>query len=78
MGGGTTSSLPLARPLPPPKWSFYHGSQWVVLSRKAMEYLATDGRARALARHVRLTHIPIFPICGDPHFSHMSEIEFFF
>ena len=50
-------SLPIHRPRPPDGWGFYHGSQWVVLSRTAAEWLVRDPLSAQLARHMQLTNM---------------------
>ena len=49
--------LGVDRPPPPTGWSFFHGSQWVVLAREAAEWLVTSPRVADLARHTRLTYM---------------------
>ena len=51
------ATLPIERPPPPADTPFYHGSQWVMLARPAVEFLARDPRAAALARHAALTYM---------------------
>ena len=51
------ASVPIPRPPVPSDWSFYHGSQWMVLAREAASWLVRDARAAAFARHVRLTYM---------------------
>ena len=51
------ASVPIPRPPAPSGWSFFHGSQWVVLAREAASWLVRDARAAAFARHVRLTYM---------------------
>lgn len=49
--------LNVQRPAPPSGWSFFHGSQWMVLARNAASWLVTDRQAANLARHTRLTYM---------------------
>ena len=56
------AALPIGRQPPPEApdgqdLSFYHGSQWVVLARNAVEWLVRDPLAVALASHLRLTYM---------------------
>lgn len=50
--------LPIGRPEPPSHTRFFHGSQWVILSRAACEYLTTSRRVRELARYLEGTYMP--------------------
>ena len=49
--------LPLGRPAPPDGWEFFHGSQWGILARDAVEYLLRAPRAVAFAQHLELTYM---------------------
>ena len=50
--------LPITRPPAPAEvGSFYHGSQWVVLARRAAAWLVRDKLATQLARHLSLTYM---------------------
>jgi hypothetical protein len=51
------ANLPITRPEPPDRFDFFHGSQWVVLARPAVEWLVNDADAAAFARHVSLTYM---------------------
>lgn len=53
----STVPLPIGRPPPPDRTTFYHGSQWAILSRDACEYLFNSGRVHALALHLRGTYM---------------------
>ena len=57
MGPIVYANLPITRPEPPDRFDFFHGSQWVVLARPAVEWLVNDADAAAFARHVSLTYM---------------------
>ena len=51
------SEQPIERPPAPDGWQFYHGSQWALLARNAVEWLVHEPKVASLARHMRLTYM---------------------
>lgn len=49
--------LPIGRPPAPEGTSFFHGSQWAILSREACQYLTSSSRAHQLALHLEGTYM---------------------